>query len=169
MIAEGGGYFAQREEQRDNGDLTRYMLYAWAMSQQLLYVRSKKVYPLNTVSCTLFGKCEFSELCISGVGVDGVKFRKKERQNPQNPETDKLRLTASRMKCYSTCPRKYQYVFEDGIEALGENGEAVYVGSLFHRAAAIWLSQFLMQKTFDFPDAPDNILIAQSAVSNPNS
>jgi len=155
MLADGS-YFTQREELRDDGHLTAYMINAWASAQLLLYARNKKVYPTNETSCSFFGKCEFIDLCFSGAEVDGVRFRKKAKLLPElaTPETDKIRLTASRMRCYGTCPCKYKYVYEDSIEALGEDGEAVYVGSLFHRAAEVWLSQFLLQKHSILPTLP---------------
>jgi len=163
LLADPAAYFVQREIPRSGDDLLEYMNDAWAMGQQLLYARRHALFPRNTSACATFGRCPFFDLCAGRAEVDGIAYRKKERLHPElsmtlpNASEDfqlsdskfhmavgkKSLLTSSSMRCYRECPRKYRLTYEDAIEPVSEQSEALHIGNLFHKAAELYLSQFI--------------------------
>lgn len=129
-------YFAQREVPRLDSDLIEYMEDTWAMTQQILYARSKNLWPRNPDACSQFGTCEFIDLCCGRASVDGVRFGKREKVHAElkMAETgERQMLTNSRAKALRKCARYHKLRYEDGVERISEEEhEALFLGTLVH-------------------------------------
>lgn len=136
-------YFTQREIPRLDTDLLEYMNDAWALSQQILYYRSRKLWPRNPQACTAFGTCEFFTLCMGRDRVDGIKFDKAPKAHAELSLVpgDKEFLTNSRLNALRRCARYHFLKYEEPTEIVGEVNEALAVGDLFHKGAEVFLKQ----------------------------
>ena len=140
-------YFSVREIARSDADLLEYMNDAWAMSQQLLYFRNRKLWPRNPSACTQFGTCEFFDLCAGRATVDNIRFG----NGTQHPElklveSDKGLLTNSRLSALRKCSRYHFLRYEEPTRRLGEVEESLALGTGFHNAAEAFLKCFVVGK-----------------------
>lgn len=126
-------YFAQREAPRTNSDILEYMADAWASAQQILYFRSKNLWPRNPDACQ---HCEMFPLCSGRASVDGIRFRAQSvvhrELKIQDGESGRQLLTNSRLKALRKCARYHQLRYEQGIERVDEDKEALTFGALIH-------------------------------------
>jgi hypothetical protein len=134
-------YFAQREVPRLNSDILEYMADAWAVGQQLLYFRSRKLWSRNSQACKQYSTCEFYDLCCGRACVDGVRFARREKVHAElsiqagdhgaNGGTREL-LTNSRCSAFNKCRRYHKLRYEDRIERVEPESEALQFGTLIH-------------------------------------
>lgn len=134
LRAEPGSYFAQREVPRLDSDILEYMNDAWSLSQQILYFRQRKIWPRNPNSCTMYGTCEFFDICCGRASVDGIRFAKRDKVHTELKiqGADKELLTNSRLNALRKCARFHQLRYEERVEKVGEVSEALSFGTLFH-------------------------------------
>lgn len=137
LRADPDDYFAQREVPRLNKDILEYMEDAWNVSQQILYFRRKGLWARNPDACAQMGRCEMFDLCCGRASVDGVRFAKREKIHAElkiekSGEGDLELLTASRTRAFNKCRRYHQLRYEDGIELVSDEAEALWFGSLVH-------------------------------------
>ena len=128
-------YFGQREVPRLDSDLLEYMADAWACSQQILYFRSRKLWPRNTAACTAFGVCEFFSLCSGAASVDGITYRVSYKRHPElsvQSDGDKQLFTNSRKGTLQKCCRLHELRYERPTEKCGEEDEARDFGNAMH-------------------------------------
>lgn len=147
MAENPAKYFVQKEIPRLDSDLLEYMQDAWAVSQQILYFRKAKLWPRNPSACTAFGTCEFFALCSGRASVDGVRYRHKTTAHPELTiePTDREFLTNSRKAALRKCSRYHFLRYEEPTEPVGEQEEALRIGSIFHALAEAWLRTFIPQ------------------------
>lgn len=142
-----GGYCSQREIPRSESDLLEYMRDAWALSQQILYFRRVNLWPRNPSACTAFGTCEFFDLCAGRASVDGIRFDRKPKRHAELSieEGAKDLLTNSRLNALRKCSRYHFLSYEEPTERVGEDDEALRIGSLFHAGCEAYLKTFIKQ------------------------
>jgi hypothetical protein len=140
-------YFSQREIPRLDSEVLEYMGDAWAVGQQILYYRNAGIWPRNPSACTEFGGCEYFGLCSGRASVDGITFRPKPNRHSelQIVESDKSFLTNSRMSALHKCSRYHFLRYEQPVERVAEESEALRVGTLFHLAVETYLESFIAQ------------------------
>lgn len=84
-------YFAQREVSRTDAELGRFQRRIWQIARQIRYVEKQGLWVCNPASCQSKFRCEFMELCRSGVEVGPedapVGYRKK------HPKEEEVILT----------------------------------------------------------------------------
>lgn len=148
MRSDHGAYFSQREIPRLDKDLLEYMSDAWAQSQQILYYRSRKLWPRNPAACTAYGRCEFFALCAGHASVDGIRYDKKPKAHSELDITPdgKDFLTNSRLTALRKCARYHFLRYEDPTEVVGDVNENLTIGTLFHRGVEVYLKQHMENK-----------------------
>ncbi|HWL53839.1 MAG TPA: PD-(D/E)XK nuclease family protein [Chthoniobacteraceae bacterium] len=139
-------YFAQREVPRLDADLLEYMGDAWAQSQQILHYRRGNLWPRNPSACSMFGQCEFYELCTGRASVDGIRYRQKARKHSEleMEEGEKELLTNSRLTALRKCARYHYHRYENPIEPTKEESEALRFGTLMHKAFEIYFRSMMI-------------------------
>ncbi|HWL51324.1 MAG TPA: PD-(D/E)XK nuclease family protein [Chthoniobacteraceae bacterium] len=139
-------YFAQREVPRLDADLLEYMGDAWAQSQQILHYRRFNLWPRNPSACSLFGQCEFYDLCTGRASVDGIRFREKGRKHSEleMEEGERELLTNSRLTALRKCARYHYHRYEKPIEPTKEESEALRFGTLMHKAFEIYFKSMMV-------------------------
>lgn len=119
-----------------DAELLEYMNDAWALSQQILYFRNRAIWPRNTKACFQYGKCEYFDLCANRASVDGVRFGTKTNRHPELKTCEPLGkefLTNSRSAALKLCSRYHLLKYEQLVERIGDEDEALRFGSLVHR------------------------------------
>jgi hypothetical protein len=146
LRAEPDAYFAHRPVQRLDSDILEYMSDAYALSQQLLYARSRNLWPRNPQACKAMGTCEMFDLCCGRASVDGVRYRKSEvvhkelkmqesrSDDPMQPVSKQL-LTNSRGNAYRKCARYHFLRYEEPVEKVADEdaNSALRFGTLVHQ------------------------------------
>lgn len=138
-------FFIQREIPRSDSDLLEYCKDAWAQSQQILFYRRFNLWPRNTSACTAYGQCEFFDLCASRASVDGIRFDRKATKHAELgiAEQGKDFLTNSRLSALRKCARFHFLKYEEPTEKVGEQSEALRMGSAFHAGCEAYLKTFI--------------------------
>ena len=137
-------YFAQKEIPRSDTDLVEYMNDAWSLSQQILWFRRKNLWPRNPSACTAFGTCEFFDLCAGRATVDGIRFAESSSHKELTlKEGEKQLLTNSRLSALRKCARYHFLRYEQPTERVGDQEEALKLGTHFHQAADVFLRHFI--------------------------
>ncbi|MFA5058685.1 MAG: PD-(D/E)XK nuclease family protein [Opitutaceae bacterium] len=143
-------YFAQREAARLDADIMEYMADAWAQGQMILYFRNRNLWPRNPSSCTVLGICPFFDLCAGHAAVDGLRYArgaKIHKELESIEENGRALLTNSRLLDLRSCARKHQLRYEERIERVGEEAEALRFGTLMHNGLEAWLSWIKQDQT----------------------
>jgi len=140
-----GDYFSQREIPREDRALLEYMEDAWALSQAILYFRRSNLWPRNPSACTQFGTCEFFDLCAGRASVDGIRYAEKPKRHAEleTPENGKEFLTNSRLSALRKCSRYHFHRYEQPIQPVADESEALRIGSAFHVAVETFLKTFI--------------------------
>lgn len=130
------GFFAHREVPRLDSDILEYMSDAWALGQQILYFRFRNIWPRNPDACDQFGMCPMFDLCAGRSAVDGIRYRHRENTHPELriQQGEHELLTKSRSQALKKCSRFHKLYYEDKIERVDEDPEALKVGTLMHSA-----------------------------------
>ena len=141
-------YFVQRDIARSDADLLEYMNDAWSQSQQILWFRRRNLWPRNPSACTQYNTCEFFELCSGRSTIDGIRYAKKAAKHSelQMQEENKELLTNSRLSALRKCSRFHYLRYEDPTERVGDQDEALTLGTAFHHAAETFLRHFIVSK-----------------------
>ena len=136
LRAEPGSYFAQREVPRLDSDILQFMVNDWNYGQQILYFRKMNNWPQNDDACAQFGNCEMLDLCCGRASVDGIRYGKREKVHAelkvQSGDSGKELLTNSRVRTLRRCARLHFLKYEQGVERIGEESEALSFGTLVH-------------------------------------
>jgi hypothetical protein len=141
-------YYVQRDIASSDADLLEYMNDAWSQSQQILWFRRRNLWPRNPSACTQFSTCEFFELCSGRSTVDGIRFAEKPEKHAEleMKETTKELLTNSRLTALRKCSRLHYLRYESPTVRVGEQDEALALGTAFHHAAETFLKHFVVSK-----------------------
>jgi len=142
-------YFAQRKVFKLESDLTEFAGELWDVSQDITQVRRTGRHYRNSGACKLYGRaCEYLGICSGFDKPDSAKWQQRESVHPELRGCGNGRdvLTHTRMRCFQTCRRKHYYRYELGIERVQEETpEALYFGTMIHRALEAWWKTFLPQ------------------------
>lgn len=131
-------YLANREAGRLDSDLIEFMEDAWAASQQILYFRSRNVWPRNPGACTAYGICPYFGLCAGHKSINDYVTSERHAEL-EIKENGRQFLTNSRLCTLHTCERKHRLAYEDMIKP-AEDSEAQYFGALFHEGLEAWFT-----------------------------
>ena len=142
-------YFVQREIVRSNRDLEAYMKDAWSQSQVILYNRRNALWPKNPDACHQYSTCEMFNLCAGRASVDGINYARKEVKHAElsektNSISDKSLLTNSSLRALRKCPQYYFLKYEEPVERVGDDKEALILGSYVHAAIEAFLKPFIV-------------------------
>lgn len=149
VVAEPSAYYVQKEIPRSDTELLEYMSDAWAFSQQILHYRRQNIWPRNPSACTQFGTCEFFDLCAKRADVDGIRYRSKQKAHAElvmEKSGDLELLTNSRLSALRKCSRYHYLKYESPTERVGEESEALAIGTAFHHAAEAFLKVFVVSQ-----------------------
>jgi len=147
IVERADEYFGRREVPRLSTDLIEYMSDAWSASQQILYFRSRGLWPRNTEACSAFGVCEFFDLCSGRASVDGIAYAKAttvHRELAAQSDGSKELFTNSRLRALRKCSRFHQLRYEDKIQKCGDEPETLAFGTVMHR---LWEGYFKSLQT----------------------
>ena len=146
-------YFQRRTIPRLDKQLIDYAHDVWQHGKDLLHSRNttertNRPPPMNSGACMLYGSpCKFLGICSGCDTPDSDRWQRKGWIHNELEPTDgdgKDLLTNSRIRCFQTCRRKHHYEYELGIERIDEEErEALFFGTLWHRALEAWWSCFL--------------------------
>jgi hypothetical protein len=149
VINDSGAYYVQKEIPRSDTELLEYMSDAWALGQQILHYRRQNIWPRNPSACTQFGVCEFFDLCAKRADVDGIRYRAKNKAHAElamEKSGDLELLTNSRLSALRKCSRYHYLKYESPTERVGEESEALAIGTAFHHAAEAFLRIFVVSQ-----------------------
>ena len=141
-------YFQRRSVLRLQHELVAYARDLWDLSKEILHTRQTNRHLRNGGACMAYGSaCAFLGICS---GYDNPDSDKWVRRGCVHEELETLTgdgrdvLTNSRLGCYLTCKRKHYYRYELGIERRdSKQNEALYFGSLFHKALEVWWGHYM--------------------------
>lgn len=147
LRAAPGDYFAQKEVARLDSDLLAFARDEWQRGKEILYRRQHNLWPCNPEACHGMGTCEMFDLCTGRASVDGIRYRTRQNVHAelsiQAGGDGRQLLTTSRFKALAKCARLHKLRYEDGVERVGEESEALSFGTLMHNA---WEQYFLTLK-----------------------
>jgi len=135
-------YFQRRALPRLDSELMDYASDLWDASQLVLEARRKNRWSKHPGSCMAYGSpCRFLGICSGFDQPDSCNWKPRESVHSElTQEQDKDTLTFSSIRCFQTCPRKFYYAYQLGIEKVtDEESEALRIGNLIHLALeAYW-------------------------------
>jgi hypothetical protein len=109
----------------------------WQTSQNIRDARRLSIFPRNPDSCIQWSReCEFLRVCAGQAEItDPVLFYKESREHEELElvEDERVRLTQSSVRCFRSCPRKYQYRYVMGVRSQ-KKFEPLRMGGSLHKA-----------------------------------
>lgn len=140
-------YFARHKILKLESDITESASEIWDVAADIVQVRSTGRNYRNSGACMSYGRpCEYLGICSGFDNPDSSKWQKRACVHSELELQDDGRdvLSHSRMRCFQTCRRKHYYRYELGIERIEEEeAEALYFGSIMHRALEGWWNCYL--------------------------
>lgn len=132
-------YFQRRTVARIDREIHEHAEEMWDYSQEIILARRLNRHLRNSGACMLYGTpCKFLGICSGHDDVESGNWTKK---NSVHQELDGLNgdgrdvLTNSRMSDFKTCRRRHYFDYELGIKRTDEeDSEALYIGTLLHKA-----------------------------------
>lgn len=145
-------YFQRRPVPRMDHELLEYATELWDHSQNIISTRRNNRHVRNPGACLLYSSaCNFLGICSGYDTPDSDKWRRKLQVHSELPIVEgdgRDVLTNSRIRCYQTCPKKHLFQYEMGIERHdAEEKEALFFGTLGHKALEKWWSYYLIGET----------------------
>ncbi len=154
-------YFARRTVPRLDGELMDYGRDLWEIGQIIIEARRLNRWPKHPGSCMAYSRpCPYLGICSNFDRPDSDKWLVKSQVHTELPDLDgdgRETLTFSSIRCYQTCPRKFYYRYQMGIERHDEeDSEALTFGRAIHEALeAHWEALIPQEKTHEHSnDAP---------------
>ncbi len=146
-VIRPGWYFQRWRIARLDSALIEYAGELWQHGQDILAARRQNVWVRNSGACLEYGSaCKFLGICSGYDDPDSQNWQRADWVHPELPIIDsdgRDVLTNSRVRCWQTCHRKHYYKYELGIERVdAEEREALFFGSCWHEALAVWFEQF---------------------------
>lgn len=144
-------YYQRRRVPRMDSDLVEYAGELWEVGEDIRKTRvaarnaERSPWYRNSSACMNYGRaCTFLPLCA---GYDSPESGRWVERDQVHPELDGIEddgrdlLTNSRIKTFQSCKRKHYFKYELGLSRPDEDeGEALYLGSLMHKALEAWWS-----------------------------
>lgn len=140
-----GSYFQRREVPRPDHDLLEYATELWDAATEMREARQHGRHLRNPDACMNYGRpCAYLGICSGYDSPDSAKWKRRGEVNPELEGAAKTKtggrdvLTNSRLKTWLTCRRQHYYRYELGIERVDERDEALFFGTVMHRALEAW-------------------------------
>jgi len=144
-------YFQRRPVPRLDSEILEYARELWSHGQDLIATRAGDRHVRNSGACMRFGRpCEYLGICSGYDTPDSDKWQPKKDIHPElegqlGGGLDVL--TNSRIRCFQTCKKLHYFRYEMGIErADKEEHEALYFGTLLHKALEAWWRTLLPEQ-----------------------
>ncbi len=124
---------------------------AWELGRQIRESQLENRWPRNPEACETYGSfCSYWDVCTGAATIDDpTRFRNAESAHEELVVDDGKRrlplLSASSMRTYRSCPRKYFYAYEQRRRAI-EDHEALRFGTLMHRGLEVWWTTVDLEK-----------------------
>lgn len=134
-------YFARRDVPRTKRDLVRFLEDIWQVASHVRESKKREHWPRNPGACMLYGsRCEYLELCSETSDPRSSTWIHNDEVHAElETISSKDVLTNSSIRCYQTCPRKFKYRYQDGIERANHSKDALVFGHAWHAAMdAVW-------------------------------
>jgi len=132
-------YFQRRTIPRLDSELLAHAGQVWDMGKLILDSRRLDRWPRHSGQCMAYrSPCAYLGICSGMDTPDSEKWCRKKCVHGELPDLDgdgRDTLTYSSLRTYETCPRKYFYRYELGLERIDEGQrESLLFGSLWHTA-----------------------------------
>ena len=135
-------YFARRSVPRFDSELIEYAESLWEMGQLLLAARKNDRWPKHSGSCMNYGSpCRYLGICSGQDTPESQNWQARPEVHAELGDVfDRNTLTYSSIRCFQTCPRKFYYRYELGIQRKDEQErEPLLFGHTWHLALeAYW-------------------------------
>lgn len=142
VIERQDWYYARRTIYRIDSQILDYARELWETADEIRLARVNDRHYRNSGACMQWGvPCKFLGLCSGHSTPESPGWaRKKSVHSELTLDGDGRNvLTGTRLQTFRTCRRKHYYSYELGLEKSDkEESDALYFGSLFHRALACW-------------------------------
>jgi hypothetical protein len=135
-------YYGAREVARLDSDILEWAGDTWAKTQQILYFRSRDLWPRNTAWCTVMGNCPYFALCAGTASVDGLKYA----AGQKGDGGERQPLTDGRLSDLGKCPRLHKLKYEDNVGVVGEDAEGLVFWKLMAAALEAWFRAIQAQQ-----------------------
>ena len=139
-IANPDKYFARRPIPRLDADLIEFGKKLWDIATDIREKRRNKRWHKNDGACFNFSTaCPYLPLCSGCSEIESSEWRRRKQCHSELEGVGYGALTASSMKLFQACPKKYYYRHELGIEPNVEHtSEALYFGTALHAELEAW-------------------------------
>lgn len=141
-------YFQRRNVPRLDHELLEYAEDLWQHGQNILASRKIARLPKNSGACMLYNSpCKFLGICSGYDSPTSDRWQRRELRHPELGEAgDRDALTNSRIRTFQTCQVKHHFEYELCLERQDEEErEALWFGTLFHKALNAWWRTFLVE------------------------
>ena len=124
---------------------------AWELGKQIRESQLEQRWPRNPEACETYGSfCSYWDVCTGATTIDDpMRFRDAKSTHEELVEDDGKRrlpiLSASSMRTYRACPRRYYYAYELKRRALADH-DALRFGTLMHRGLEVWWTTVDLEK-----------------------
>src|SRR5690606_7616122 len=136
IMSDLDAYFRREPIPILDDDLADFAGELWQMADDVSTKRQTNSWYKNPDSCFDYNKpCDFMALCTGYEIVE--QWRSKQNTHSELSIGDKEMLTNSSLACFRSCPRKYYYAYELGLEPK-KTDEALVFGTLLHKALEVW-------------------------------
>jgi len=129
-------YYQRKTIPRLDSEVMDYASELWDSGQLLLGSRKHNRWPKHPSSCMNYGRpCPYLGICSGFDNAESANWTTRAQAHGElTPEQDRNTLTFSSVRCYQSCPKKFFYRYELGIERIDEEEvEPLYFGSLLHK------------------------------------
>jgi hypothetical protein len=128
-------YFQRRSIPRLDSEILDYASELWDAGQLILEARRNDRWQKHPGSCMAYGTpCKYLGICSGTDNHESARWQPKENTHAELGDGfDKNTITYSSVRCFQTCPKKYYYTYELGIERIDEEErEALLFGHIWH-------------------------------------
>ena len=135
-------YFQRRTFPKLDSEIQEHAKELWIAGQLILNARKAGLWPKHPYSCMNYGRaCTYLGVCSGYSNFEDGTWQQREKIHSELTEKqDRNTLTYSSIRTFQSCPRKFQYRYEIGIEKVqDEDSDALRIGTLLHTALeAFW-------------------------------
>lgn len=150
LLANPERYYQRRTIPRLDYEVTEYASELWEAGQIITEARRKDRWPKHPSSCMAYGRpCPYLGICSNFDNPESANWTKREAVHSElTPELGRDVLTFSSIRCFQSCPRKFKYRYELGIERIEEEeAEPLFFGSLLHTGLEAYWRALLPEET----------------------
>lgn len=154
MLTEPDKYFDRRLISRTDQELLEYNRELCQIVKEQNEVRNNvSLQYRNLKSCTKYNTmCDYHPLCAGEEDLDHTHLYKiKDEMPDEDRKTPSGSISTSRIECYLTCRKKWDYKYNQKIEKnIDVYRDSLHIGSLVHEALEIILASRMSKETISF-------------------